>query len=250
MGIDTLTFDLDDTLWDNRPVMEQAEAGHYTWLDESLAKRFPDLLSARGRYADHFPLAHYQARRQAIARHYPARRSDFTWIRRHALLDSLTTYGLSGHDARYWSDGAIERLLVLRHQLTLFDGVESLLASLNRHYRLGAITNGNADLRRLSLDHHFGAIIAAGEMRIPKPASEPFLVALERLGSTPTTAMHIGDSWEDDVLPAHRLGMHVAWIDNSGTDNRPLPVGVTRLNHVTQLPELLAQLIRAGHTCR
>jgi FMN phosphatase YigB (HAD superfamily) len=33
-NIRTLTFDLDDTLWDNGPVLEAAEQALYRWLDE------------------------------------------------------------------------------------------------------------------------------------------------------------------------------------------------------------------------
>lgn len=242
MTLDTLTFDLDDTLWDNQPIMEHAELGHFTWLNEALSARFPELTTTQGSFADHFPLESYLARRQDIARLYPTRRSDFTWIRRHALFDSLIDYGLSSQDAHHWSDAAIERLLELRHQLRPFEGVESLLKTLAQRYRLGAITNGNADLKRLSLDAHFDIIVSAGEMHMPKPEPAPFLFALDRLGSTPDTAMHIGDSWKEDVLPAHQLGMQVAWIAPLGSTTDSLPARVHRLAHVNELPGLLARL--------
>ena len=35
--LDAITFDLDDTLWDNQGVMLKTEEGHYRWLLEALA---------------------------------------------------------------------------------------------------------------------------------------------------------------------------------------------------------------------
>ena len=35
--VKAMTFDLDDTLWDNQGVMLKTEEGHYRWLLEALA---------------------------------------------------------------------------------------------------------------------------------------------------------------------------------------------------------------------
>ena len=37
--LDAITFDLDDTLWDNQGVMLKTEEGHYRWLLEALTAR-------------------------------------------------------------------------------------------------------------------------------------------------------------------------------------------------------------------
>lgn len=245
--IDTLTFDLDDTLWDNRPVMERAEQEHHAWLDDALAAWLDETvvdqaLRKLGRYGEGYTLEHYLQRRLDVARRAPLRRGDFTWLRERALIELLEEFGLPRSAAHLWAAAAIERFLTLRHELTPYPEVEPMLDSLCSRYGLAAITNGNADLRRLALAHHFPVIIAAGEMLTPKPDARPFLAALARLGSIPSRALHVGDSWNEDVLPAWRLGMRVAWIDKRGERPETLPEGVYRLEHVRELPDLLERL--------
>lgn len=246
-SLDALTFDLDDTLWDNRPVMERAELGHYDWLDDALeseldASIVEQLRSDLGRYGKRFPLEAYVERRLSMAQRHPLRRGDFTWLRERALVELLEEFGLPRSAAYVWAAAAMERFLALRHELRPYPEVEEMLDSLRARYALAAITNGNADLKRLELASHFPVVIAAGELLAPKPDARPFLAALARLGSTPSRAMHVGDSWREDVLPALRLGMRVAWIDKHDERTTSLPVGVYRLAHVRDLPALLDSL--------
>ena len=247
MPIDALTFDLDDTLWDNRPVMEHAERGHYDWLGAALASELDasiveQLQHDLGRYGERFPLDAYVERRLAMAQRHPLRRGDFTWLRERALVELLEEFGLPRSAACLWAAAAIERFLTLRHELTPYPEVAELLEALRPHYALAAITNGNADLERLELASHFPVVIAAGELLAPKPDARPFLAALARLGNTPSRAMHVGDSWQEDVLPALRLGMRVAWIDKHHEQPTSLPVGVYRLAHIRDLQALLDSL--------
>ncbi|MBZ9566699.1 HAD family hydrolase [Modicisalibacter tunisiensis] len=226
--ITALTFDLDDTFWDNAPVMARTETGHYDWLHERVG------------HAEHFPLEEYQRRRLAFAARHPVRRGDFTWVRRETLREMLVEFGLEAADAAHWAEAAIERMLALRHEIEVFEEVPAMLDALGQRYRLGAITNGNVDLTRLAIGRHFPVIINAGESLAPKPDARPFLAALARLGPVPPSqGLHVGDSWREDVLPARRLGMRVAWIDKD--DERPasLPEGVYRLGHIRELPALL-----------
>ncbi|PXX96726.1 HAD family hydrolase [Halomonas sp. LBP4] len=238
--LQAITFDLDDTLWDNHGVMERTETGHYAWLDAALA----DWLGQRGeapaaRFAERFPLAAYQARRLDLARRYPLRRGDFSWLRERALAALLEGYGLPRSAALLWAARAMQRFMALRHEVSPHPEVEPMLEALGRRYRLASITNGNVDVRRLALHRHFPVAIAAGEMFAPKPDARPFLAALARLDTAPALALHVGDSWKEDVLPARRLGMQAVWI--AGADVG-LPTGVHRLAHIRELPELIEWL--------
>jgi FMN hydrolase / 5-amino-6-(5-phospho-D-ribitylamino)uracil phosphatase len=249
MRLEAITFDLDDTLWDNGGVMRRTEDGHYAWLDAALADWLEERLSehgsearpvdGRGRFAERFPLEAFIARRQHLAGAHPLRRGDFTWLRRRALAELLAEYGLAPEHAEGWAMRAMERFMVLRHEVAPHDEVEALLSELGTRYRLASITNGNVEIARLPLGRHFPVAIAAGELLAPKPDPRPFLAALARLGTTPSRALHVGDSWAEDALPARRLGMQAAWI---GPDDRALPTGIHRLGHVRELPELIQWL--------
>lgn len=243
MRLQAITFDLDDTLWDNQGVMRLTEDGHYAWLDEALVAWHGERGEApEARFIDRFPPDAFVARRRALAAAHPLRRGDFTWLRERALTELLADYGLGVDDAAHWAARAMERFMTLRHDVAPHPEADALLETLGRRYRLASITNGNVEIHRLPLGRHFPVAIAAGELLAPKPDPRPFLAALARLNATPSRALHVGDSWDEDILPARRLGMQAAWI---GTDDRPLPAGVHRLAHVRELPGLIAWLERS-----
>lgn len=235
--LEAITFDLDDTLWDNHGVMALTEEGHYRWLLDNLGA----WLSSR-----HAPplgvsytagLADYLKRRQQLAEAVPERRGDFTWLRLRALEAQLEANGMARSTALMWAAAAMNEFHRLRVQVTPHPEVEPLLSTLRQHYRLAAITNGNIHLQRQPLADYFPVAIAAGELLAPKPDPKPFLTALSRLGVRPEQALHVGDSWEEDVLPAQRLGMRAVWI--SSCEDKALPKHVERIAHVKELAELL-----------
>lgn len=245
LPLQAITFDLDDTLWENHSVMVATETGHYEWLDRELTGWLQTHgKAASPRFSECFPLASFEQHRRALARAHPLRRGDFTWLRERALREMLSEYGLDPGSARLWASAAMERFMELRHRVTPHPEVEPLLTELSRHYRLASITNGNVDVQRLALGRHFPVAIAAGELLAPKPDPRPFLSALARLGTSPGRALHVGDSWREDVEPARRLGMRVAWI-SPHIDDLPMPPGIHRLDHVRELPRLLRQLGQA-----
>lgn len=244
-----ITFDLDDTLWDNAGVMERTEHGHYRWLLAALgawrAARAEPPLRLGGTELDQTNgLADYLARRQRLAVEVPERRGDFTWLRRHALIEQLEACGLNHRAALMLSVAAMNEFHRLRLKVMPHPEADALLATLAQRYRLAAITNGNIQLARQPLAHHFPVAIAAGEILAPKPDPRAFLTALARLDAAPEHAMHVGDSWDEDILPAQRLGMHAAWI--AERHDRPLPNRVQRIAHVKELPALLEWLEKRG----
>ncbi|WP_110674093.1 HAD family hydrolase [Salinicola sp. RZ23] len=241
MPLDAITFDLDDTLWHNGPVMAHAEPTHYTWLLEQIDGR-PE---AEGRrLAETFPLEAYQQVRQQLMQRFPLSRGDHSWIRERAMLELLREHGLPEAEAQRWAAAGFERFMQLRHAVTPFPEVVPMLEAWARRYRLGVITNGNVDVRRLALGDYFDVIILAGEMHAPKPDTRPFLTAMARLGTQPHRALHVGDHWQEDVLAAQRLGMHAVWIDAKQEGERELPPRVTRITHVRELPAVVDRLDR------
>ena len=235
-----ITFDLDDTLWDNHGVMARTEEGHYRWLLEALeawraARQEPALaITPEGGGLD------YLQRRQHLAKQVPERRGDFTWLRLRALEAQLEAAGLPRSAAFLWAAAAMNEFHRLRVQVTPHPEAAGLLAVLTERYQLAAITNGNIHLARQPLAAYFPVAIAAGELLAPKPDPMPFLTALSRLNVAPEHAMHVGDSWQEDILPAQQLGMHAVWI--SERDDRTLPPRVHRIAHVKDLPRVLETL--------
>lgn len=238
--LQALTFDLDDTLWDNHGVMARTEEGHYRWLLETLGTWLAARQAAPLALNYTEGLADYLARRQQLAAQVPERRGDFTWLRLRALEAQLEASGLPRSTALMWAAAAMNEFHRLRVQVTPHPEVVPLLTNLSQRYWLAAITNGNIHLQRQPLAAYFPVAIAAGELLAPKPDPKPFLTALDRLGVAPEQALHVGDSWEEDVLPAQQLGMRAVWVSES--EDRALPERVERIAHVRELSGLLAWL--------
>ncbi|MEQ5819254.1 HAD family hydrolase [Halomonas sp. SCS19] len=233
-----ITFDLDDTLWDNSGVMQRTEQGHVDWLTEQLGAW------QRGREEPLTPpiaLSDYLRERQALARRSWSRRGDFSWLRERTLIQLLEKSGVNRAAAHWWAALAMQRFHSLRILVTPFPDTDAMLERLKGRYRLGSITNGNVAFHRLPLARHFQARIAAGEMFAPKPDPRPFLAMLARLQVKACETLHVGDSWDEDVLPAIRLGLRAIWIAPPEAETAPLPRGVTRLSRVTELPALLGE---------
>lgn len=235
-----ITFDLDDTLWDNHGVMARTEEGHYRWLLEALdawraTRQEPSLGVNQEKGGQD-----YLQRRQQLAREVPARRGDFTWLRLRALEAQLEAEGLPRSAALMWAAAAMNEFHRLRVQVTPHPEAAGLLAALAERYQLAAITNGNIHLNRQPLAAYFPVAIAAGELLAPKPDPLPFLTALSRLKVAPECAMHVGDSWREDIVPAQQLGMHAVWV--SANDDQQLPSRVYRIAHIKELPSVLKWL--------
>src|SRR5690606_36985889 len=106
--------------------------------------------------------------------------------------------------------------LEARHEVQLFEAVEEVLEELAGRYRLGAVTNGNADIHRLAVGRHFEFIVQSERLPRGKPHPDPYLEALAVAGCEPGEVIHIGDHVDNDVRAAQRLGIATLWVNRHG----------------------------------
>jgi putative hydrolase of the HAD superfamily len=106
-----------------------------------------------------------------------------------------------------------------------------VLKRLRRRYRLGVITNyyGNAEviLREAGFGSILEMVLDSTRIGVSKPDQALFTTALSRLGLQAEQAVFIGDSYERDMVPAHRLGMKTVWIPGPRPRFTPEPGVVT-----------------------
>jgi putative hydrolase of the HAD superfamily len=101
--------------------------------------------------------------------------------------------------------------------LTPYPGVRETLAELKkRGFPLAVLTdahNGNAlaRLRKTDLFQYFDHIISFDMTGAKKPAPDPFLLAMKKLGTEPAETLLVGDSLRRDIAPAQALGMITAY---------------------------------------
>lgn len=233
MPIHLITFDLDDTLWDVAPVIARAEQRMHDWLQEH-APRVTE------RYD---PLALKQLMAEQMTAH-PELAHQISQLRIVALEQALTLTGHSRQRAVELARQAFDVFLHARHEVHYFEHALETLKILSKHYTLGALTNGNADVTRLELAPYFDFALAAEQLRAAKPAPDLFLAALKRADVPASAAVHIGDHIEHDIHAAQAVGMHTIWVNyrrQPWPGGRPPSATIERLD---QLPATLTRLAK------
>ncbi|NCH36700.1 5-amino-6-(5-phospho-D-ribitylamino)uracil phosphatase YigB [Cronobacter sakazakii] len=229
-AIAALTFDLDDTLYDNRPVIARTE-------QETLAfmQRYHPRLSA-------FTAADLHRARTALRQQEPEIYHDVTEWRRRAIEQVMLEAGLSAHEA---SEGANEAMLNFARWRSRIEVPEENLEALQqlaKKWPLVAITNGNAEPEQFGLGGLFQFVLRAGPHGRAKPYSDMYHLAAQKLGVAPEAILHVGDDLTTDVAGAIRSGVQACWINLLDgdlmqiDDTRLLPhLEISRLASLTSL---------------
>jgi putative hydrolase of the HAD superfamily len=198
MPVKCITFDLDDTLWDCEPVLMRAEAVLYQWL----ACHYPRVV---GRYSE----AELTAHRKSYVSRYPELRHDITLLRKQWLahLFAEADYG------QEYVEAAFAAFWLARNEVAIFEGVLEVLNTLRSIYRVGAVTNGNADVHHIGIGHYFDFVVTAARAGAAKPDARIFQMALAEGGVCAQEAVHVGDDPQRDVIGAAAVGMRTVWIN-------------------------------------
>ncbi len=197
-NVRAIAFDLDNTLWDVEPVLERAEARLYEWL-RAESPRITAALS----------LEDMRRAREALARSEPHHAHDFTYLRTAALAAHAREHGYGADLAAR----AFEVFLAARCEVDLFPDVRPALTRLARRYRLGTLSNGNADLDRIGLSDAFQVSLNARQIGAAKPARRVFEHLSEALGVAPGELWYVGDDPGLDVAAARAAGLGTVWVN-------------------------------------
>ena len=202
-GIRTITLDLDDTLWAITPVIRRAEAKLAEWLGE----HYPRIVEM------HQPEDIVELRAQVVVE-FEEQSHDLTFIRREVLarMGVAAGYGDSFVDEAF---AVFDRE---RNTLELFPEVRPVLESLASRYTLVAVTNGNARLELIGIDHLFSAVVSARSAGAAKPARPIFDAAVNAGGAAAYETLHVGDHPEFDVQGARAAGLRTVWVNRNGHD--------------------------------
>jgi putative hydrolase of the HAD superfamily len=229
MSIELITFDLDDTLWDVGPVIHNAE----TCLRDWLGQHAPRLGS--------FPVESLAAIRRLLVEAEPGLKHRISELRRRILVHALQDAGYAEQEARSLAERAFDVFLEARHAIDLFPDVHPTLEHLANHYRLGVLTNGNADVRRLGLADYFQFTLCAEDLGVGKPDPRPFQEALKRADVVAERAVHVGDHPDDDIAGAQRAGVRAIWFNPMGKawqhEGRP----DAEVGSLAEIPAVLAR---------
>lgn len=227
--IKAITFDLDDTLYDNHPVIDKTE-------EEVL--RFVREYDARFNHFDNSDLYTF---RHIVAEQDPEVCHDITRWRWLSAKMMFCHYGYNKDEALKGADDIMAHFTYWRNQITIPESTHETLALLAKKVPLVAITNGNAQPEACGLGDYFQFVLKAGPDGRSKPFCDMYRLAAQRLDIAPQAILHVGDNLITDVEGAIKSGMQACWI-NTGNKTLMKEKDVRLLPHIeiSQLASLLS----------
>ncbi|AIN47031.1 5-amino-6-(5-phospho-D-ribitylamino)uracil phosphatase YigB [Candidatus Palibaumannia cicadellinicola] len=199
-----LTFDLDDTLYDNSAVINRTEQESIIFLQHY----HPALQGLQ--------LEEYQHLRSELREREPEIYHDVTYWRWRSIELVMRNAGLSESEARAGANATMEIVTYWRSKISVPSSTHHMLAALSTRWPLVAITNGNADLTACGLADYFSYILRAGRDGRAKPYQDMYQSAAQLLQLPLINILHVGDDLESDVNGAIRCGMQACWINDRG----------------------------------
>ncbi|WP_434086856.1 HAD-IA family hydrolase [Shewanella psychrotolerans] len=223
-----ISFDLDDTLYDNRPIIMAAEQRLLHYLTE----HHPPTQA--------WGLEDWQALKRQLIKQCPSLAHDTSASRLVTLEQGLMILGYTKAEAAKGAQLALAYFVRQRSDFVVADEVLGKLKRLAECYPLIGITNGNVDAHRIGLGELFEFVLHPGNGTRMKPYPDLFYQACHRLDISCDQLLHLGDSFKADVQGARRAGCQSVWL-NPAVGREPLPAAMGQLPHITcsKLDDLL-----------
>ncbi|MFQ3248423.1 HAD-IA family hydrolase [Glaciecola sp.] len=197
--IKAMTFDLDDTLYDNWPYIIEAEKG----LLNFIAKEYPD--------SSHLTKDDWQQYKRSALRDDPELFSDMGDLRRVVLSKGLEEAGYRGQALERAVQTCFDWFYFERSNFKVGDAECQLLAKLSEQIPLIAITNGNVNTQQIGIDGYFQKVLKASRQSPMKPSPHMFDEAAKLLSIERASILHVGDHLIKDVWGACNAGFSSAW---------------------------------------
>jgi len=218
-----IAFDLDNTLWDVEPVLERAEQSLAAWLQEHC----PRIRLSREQM---------RAAREQLARSEPQNAHDVSYLRVTTLAAHAREHG---YDERLALE-AFEVFLAARNEVEIFADVAPALARLRRRYVLASLSNGNADLARIGLEHTFSVSLNARQIGAAKPQRRCFERLAQELLLPAGALAYVGDDPRLDIEAARAAGLRTVWMNRRALAwPQELPPADLTVNDCAQLAAAL-----------
>lgn len=202
--IAALTFDLDDTLYDNHPVITRTEQESL----EFVRGYHPRLATLQA--------ADFQHMRQQLRTENPDIYHDVTEWRRCAVEQLMLRAGLNASEAQRGSGAVMAHFASWRSRIEITEPIHRILERLAQKWPLAVITNGNAEPHLFGISQYFRFVLRSGPHGRAKPFSDMYALCCEKLALPASQIMHIGDDLTTDIAGAINYNMQTCWINPRG----------------------------------
>ena len=207
MSIKYISFDLDDTFWDVMPTIYRAEDLTSSWIKENYPGADKIIQSTN-----------MMDLRNKLLKEDSSLLVKISDLRTKMFYEVGLLAGYNKEESDKLSKNAFNIFIEARNDVKLFEGVQETLESLNQNYSLGVITNGNADLKKIGIDHLFSHIFSSANSGAHKPDPKAFEILIEASGLKPEEICHVGDHPLNDVKGSLDCGMQPIWFKNKDAE--------------------------------
>jgi len=229
--IKAMSFDLDDTLYDNYPVVRRAEA----WMHMHLRSQYPHIT--------HLDESGWLQLKRHVIHQQPSLIHDVSAIRVACLTALFLRHGYSEQDAKSVAHRIFTQVLAVRSDFIVPENTFAVLSRLADKIPLIAVTNGNVDTDKIGLTPYFSAVIKPGNGLRMKPYPDLFSLAAKQLDVSPQNILHVGDHLKSDVAGAVTNGFMAAWFNDQQkslmTSNKATHLPDIEITHLDELTSLL-----------
>jgi HAD superfamily hydrolase (TIGR01549 family) len=194
-----IAFDLDDTLWPCMPTIQRAEETLYRWLQQNYAS-----------ITDQYSAVQLVAERKNFMKLNNRFATDLSLMRREFLKQLAADFD---YEPGQVSESGFDVFYQARQQVNFYDDVLPCLERLKARYRLGSISNGNANVDMVGLGHLIEHPVTASDLQIAKPDKLIFQHLVERFAVPVEQILYVGDHPEYDVVGSIEAGMQAVWIN-------------------------------------
>ena len=200
-----MTFDLDDTLYNNTPYIIQAEKALSAYLHEHY------------RATQNTDVTFWPQQKKHVLFHHPQCRHDMGRLRKLTLESGLASLGYQGQALKRATEDCFDFFYHHRSNFKVSKTICSLLSELAQKRPLVAITNGNVNLAQIGIADYFQVCYQANIEQPMKPHSSMFDAASQYLQLATHSILHIGDNLRSDVGGALAAGYQSAWYAHDRT---------------------------------
>ena len=199
--IKAITFDLDDTFWDVKPVLINAEMKTRKFIEDSIGPL------EWGSWED------FKLIRERLIVEDASYEFDVGKLRKKLLLMKIQEQISDPETANELSEKAFQLFFKERNKVEFFPYVLDEIEKLAQIYELGCLTNGNADIEMIGIGKFFKFNISSKDVNANKPNKNHFQKAVELLGISKEEILHIGDHKINDMLGAISYGVKALWFN-------------------------------------
>lgn len=243
--IKAISFDLDDTLYNNRPVMQAIEKKMESYFTKKFSTLLPELKEV-------FNRRFWAPYRQQAMSTRAELSHDVVRLRFETYRLGLLAFNVAAEEAELQAQAALDYFISLRSDFTVPKVSHELLASLSKQFPLVSISNGNVNTKALGIDHYFQHIYHAGfqsddgsteseHLLRQKPATDMFTLVCQQLDVLPEELLHVGDCGYADIHGALNAGCQTAWLPHYGVGKKLRQIPHLELSQVSELKQLLVK---------